>query len=111
MTNVSKLNIIKLVHSIIWIFFNGVIFYLYYAVLSNKINKWVWICIGLILLEGIVLLLFKKRCPLTLVARNYSDSDKDNFDIFLPEWLARYNKLIYTSLFVIVLIILGLRSL
>lgn len=111
MTNAAKLNIIKLVHTIIWLFFNVVIFYLYYAAITNKIDKWVWICIGLILLEGLVLLLFKKLCPITVIARKYSDSTKDNFDIFLPRWLAKHNKLIYTSLFIIVLVFLGFRVL
>jgi hypothetical protein len=109
MTNVAKLNIIKLIHTIIWLFFNAVIFYLYYAAITNKIDKWVWLGIGSILAEGLVLLLFKKLCPITVIARKYSDSNKDNFDIFLPNWLAKYNKLIYTILFIIVLIIIGNR--
>jgi hypothetical protein len=109
MTAVTKLNIIKAIHTLIWVFFNAVIFYLYYSVITNRINKWVWVGIGLILLEGLVLLAFKKLCPVTLLARKYSDSKKDNFDIFLPNWLAKHNKLIYTTLFVIVLIILAYR--
>jgi len=100
---------IKTIHTLIWIFFNLVLFYLCYAVISNKIDKWVWLGILLILLEGIVLLIFKKHCPLTVLARKYSDSSKDNFDIFLPNWLARYNKLIYTSFFVVILLILLYR--
>jgi len=51
--------------------------------------------LALIGLECLVLLLFKMACPLTVVARRYSDSQRPNFDIYLPEWLARYNKLIY----------------
>lgn len=74
-----------------------------YAVIMNKINKFVWIGIGLILMEGIVLLVFNKMCPLTIVARQYSDSTKDNFDIYLPNWLAKYNKLIYTTFFIIII--------
>jgi len=105
----TKLNIVKTIHSIIWVFFNLVIFYLYYAVITNKINRWVWICIGIIILEGFVLIVFKRICPVTLIARRYSDSKKDNFDIFLPVWLAKQNKLIYTTLFVIVLLMLGFR--
>ena len=109
MTKAGKLNIIKLVHTIIWVFFNGVIFYLYYAIIKNKIDIWVWICIGLVLLEGIILLIFKRFCPITIIARKYSDSTKDNFDIFLPNWLAKYNKLIYTGLFMISLVILLIK--
>ena len=104
--NEIKLLIVKIIHTIVWLFFNVVIFYLLYAVIVNKIDKWVWICIGLVLIEGLVLLLFKMFCPLTIIARKYSDSSKDNFDIFLPNWLAKHNKLIYTSIFVVAILIL-----
>jgi hypothetical protein len=109
MTDTQKLTLIKTIHTLIWIFFNVVIFYLLYAVIVNKIDKWVWICIGLILMEGLVLLVFKRMCPVTLVARKYSDSQKDNFDIYLPNWLARHNKLIYTIIVGIALVILVFR--
>jgi hypothetical protein len=76
--------------------------YLYYAVWINRIDRWVWIGLGLFLAEAIVLVIFRMACPLTLVARKYSASQQANFDIFLPEWLARHNKLIYSILLVIV---------
>lgn len=111
MTSSGKLFLVKTLHTAIWIFFNIVLFYLLYAVLTNKIDKWVWICIGLILVEGLVLLIFKSVCPVTLIARRYSDSQKDNFDIFLPNWLAKYNKVIYTIFFSGILLILFLQLL
>ncbi len=100
---IAKLHLIqiKIIHTVIWAFFNVVLFYMAYAVIANKIDKYVWIGIGLILLEGLVLLCFKKMCPLTIMARKYSDSTKDNFDIYLPNWLARNNKFIYTIFFII----------
>ncbi len=79
-------------------FFNAVLIYLFYAGITNKIDKWVWIGLGLFVLEGLILLLFKMACPLTVWARKYSNSEKENFDIFLPNWLAKNNKLIYTTL-------------
>ena len=88
-----------------------VIFYLLYAVIANKIDKWVWICIGLILLEGVILIAFKRICPITLIAKKYSNSQKDNFDIYLPNWLARYNKEIYTTIVLIAIVILLFRYL
>lgn len=105
----NKLLFIKSLHTVIWLFFNVVIFYLLYAAIANKIDKWVWICIALVLLEGLILLAFKMFCPLTVIARKYSDSTKANFDIFLPNWLAKYNKLIYTSIFVVAVIIVVYR--
>jgi len=109
MTESSKLIFIKLTHTIIWIFFNVVIFYLLYAVIVDKIDKWIWIGLGLFLLEGIILIVFKMKCPLTVIARQYSDSAKENFDIYLPNWLAKYNKLIYTSILLIIVAILIYR--
>jgi hypothetical protein len=90
----------------VWLFFNLVIFYLFYAVVTNKIDIWLWIGLGLFVLEGIILALFGMMCPLTVLARKYSDSDRANFDIFLPDWLAKYNKLIYTTFLAIIIIIL-----
>jgi hypothetical protein len=101
----TNLRLIKLFHTAIWVFFNVVIFYLLYAVIVNKIDKWVWICICLIFLEIMILTIFKSICPITLLARKYSNSTNDNFDIYLPNWLAKYNKLIYT---VIVIIAIGI---
>lgn len=104
-----KLLFIKSIHTLIWLFFNVVIFYLLYAVIFNKIDLWVWVCIGLVLIEGLVLLAFKWFCPLTIIARKYSNSTQDNFDIFLPNWLAKYNKIIYTSIFCVSIVILIYR--
>ncbi len=98
----TNLTTIKTIHTIIWLFFNVVLFYMAYAVIVNRIDKYVWIGIGLIISEGIVLLIFKKMCPLTILARKYSESTKDNFDIYLPNWLARHNKRIYTTFFIMI---------
>jgi hypothetical protein len=109
MNRKASLVFVKIVHTIIWLFFNVVIFYLLFAVIFNKIDKWIWIGIGCFAIEGIVLLVFKKSCPLTIVARRYSDSVKDNFDIYLPDWLAKYNKRIYSSILGLVFLILIYR--
>ena len=98
MQSATKLAIVKVAHTIIWLFFNVVIFYMLYAVLQNKLDKWLWIGYGLYILEGIVLMAFNFYCPLTVLARRYSDSTRENFDIYLPNWLAKYNKLIYACI-------------
>jgi hypothetical protein len=99
MKSEDKLLAIKLFHTVIWAFFVVVIFYVLYSGITNTINKLTWIGIALVIAEGITLLIFKMFCPLTLLARKYSNSEKDNFDIFLPQWLAKHNKLIFTSIF------------
>lgn len=105
----TKLILIKLVHTLIWLGFNAIIGYFLYAVVSNQIGVLVWIAIGLIVLEAAVLLAFGNQCPLTVMARRYSNSAKANFDIYLPEWLAKYNKQIYTAIFLLGIAILVYR--
>ncbi len=105
----AKLHAVKLIHTIIWIFFNIVIFYLLYTAVTGNINVWTWICLGIIILEGVILLVFKNICPVTVVARKYSDSTKENFDIFLPNWLAKYNKIIYTTIVAVAVILIIIR--
>ncbi len=111
MNKESKLLAIKLIHTLIWVIFVAIIFYIVYSGVTNRLTTYTWIGIGLIIGEGLVLLLFKMSCPLTVVARNYSSSQKDNFDIFLPNWLAKYNKLIFTTIFMVGLILVLYRAL
>jgi hypothetical protein len=56
----NKLTIIKFIYGNLGILQSGL--YLFYAV-ANKIDKWVWIGIGIILLEGIVLAILKQCAP------------------------------------------------
>lgn len=109
MTARAKLILVKVIHTIIWVFFNIVIFYLLYAVWVDRIDKWVWICLAAIGCEGLVLLIFKNICPVTIWARNFSTSKSHNFDIYLPEWLARYNKIIYSAIVAVAILILVYR--
>ena len=110
MNRTHNLLVIKLTHTLIWAFFVVVIFYVLYSGIYDKVTIYTWIGIGLVLVEGLVLLVFKMFCPLTLVARKYSDSEKDNFDIFLPNWLAKHNKLIFTTIYVVALLLVLIRT-
>ena len=64
---------------------------------------------GMIVVEGAILMAFKWSCPLTVVARRYSDSTDNNFDIYLPEWLAKHNKTIFTSIYLIAVVLVIIR--
>jgi hypothetical protein len=74
-----------------------------YAVIVDKVDKYVWIGMGFFSLEIILLILLKNHCPLTILARRYSNSTKDNFDIYLPNWLAKNNKAIYSAFLIVFL--------
>lgn len=102
----SKLVLIKSIHTLIWIVMVCFIGYVVYSGVSGNITVYSWLAVAAVIVEGLVLWLFKGKCPLTVWARNYSDSKKENFDIYLPEWLARYNKLIFTTVFVLGLVLM-----
>ena len=105
-----KLRIVKVLHTLIWAFFVVTILYVLYSGIFDQITRLTWFAVILVILEGVTLIIFGMSCPLTIIARRYSDSSKDNFDIYLPNWLARHNKLIFTSIFVIALAIVLFRA-
>ena len=109
MTSTSALIRIKLLHTLIWAIFAGLIFFVLYCGLSGHLTRWTGWAIAFIFGEVLTLVLFQWRCPLTLVARRYTDEKRDNFDIYLPIWLARHNKLIFGTLFVLALALVAWR--
>src|SRR5262245_14072441 len=100
---------VKLLHTIIWFVLAGATVFVFYSGLVNHVTVLTWVAIGMIIIEGAVLLFFKWSCPLTIIARKYSDSERDNFDIYLPNWLAKYNKLIFTTIFLVGLVLVLFR--
>jgi hypothetical protein len=64
---------------------------------------------GCVLLECAVLALNRGKCPLTAVAARFTSDRSPSFDIYLPNWIAKWNKVLFGSLFVINgLVVLGL---
>jgi len=94
----NSLHAVKLVHTIAWAFFAGCIIALPVATWFQRFDI-ALILIGIITVEVLILLVNRLRCPLTAVAARYTDDRRDNFDIYLPLWLARYNKQIFGTLF------------
>lgn len=87
----NVLAIIKLLHTAVWAVMAGCILVLPLMCLFRRFD-WVVILTLVILAECGVLALNQGRCPLTDLAAKFTKERTDNFDIFLPEWLARHNK-------------------
>jgi hypothetical protein len=96
---VSVLAWIKLLHSAIWCFFAGCILALPVAGILRRF-RWAVGLTTLVLVECVVLALNHFRCPLTDLAARYTEDRTENFDIYLPVWLARHNQTIFGTLFV-----------
>lgn len=106
-----QLFLIKLSHTVIWFIYVLIISYILYSGIFDKINLFTWISIGLVIIEGIVLLIFNGKCPFTVAGYKYSEDHDVGFDIYLPKWLAKYNKLIFGTLFAIGTLLVLLRVL
>jgi hypothetical protein len=98
MTDGASLRAIRVLHTIIWAFFAGCIIAIPILGLMQRYGQ-AAILIGVVLIEVMILVANRLRCPLTAVAASYTDDRSDNFDIYLPEWLARHNKVIFGLLY------------
>lgn len=93
------LRAVKIVHTLAWAIFAGCIVALPVAAYLKNFQL-AALLIAIVLVEVVVLIANRFRCPLTDVAARYTSDRRANFDIYLPLWIARYNKEIFGSLFV-----------
>lgn len=98
-SNERSLRAIKLAHTLIWVFFVVCIAAIPISASTGRLATAAAL-IGIVFLEVLVLAFNGWRCPLTDVAGRYTEQRRDNFDIYLPEWLARHNKIIFGMLYV-----------
>jgi hypothetical protein len=98
--------LIKIIHTVVWAVFAGAI-----LVLPWFIARRHWRCVGwlvaLVAVECMVVAVNGMRCPLTDVAARYTTNRVDNFDIYLPVWLARWNKVIFGTMYAVELVWAG----
>jgi hypothetical protein len=108
---VGHLPLIKAVHTAAWAFFVACIVAIPLTAWARRFDLALRF-IGIVSVEVVVIVVNGWRCPLTAIAARYTDDRRPNFDIYLPVWLARYNKEIFGSLFgagILITLILWLR--
>ncbi len=98
MTPTAKLGFIKLAHTVVWAFFASCIVAIPILGHMGKFRAAAYL-VGAVLVEVAILVWNGLRCPLTDVAARYTADRRDNFDIYLPLWIARNNKTIFGWLF------------
>ena len=104
----STLTAIKVGHTAVWVFFVACILAIPVFTASSHFAL-AALFTAIVALEVVVLALNGMRCPLTGVAARYTDDRRANFDIYLPEWLARNNKHIFGTLYAIATLFLLVR--
>ncbi len=95
-----RLRLVRLLHTIVWAFFVACILAIPVYAQADRYGR-AALFIGIVLIETLVLMLNRWRCPLTDVAARYTADQHVGFDIYLPTWLARNNKLIFGSIFAV----------
>ena len=95
-----RLRRIKLLHTLVWAILASCVMALFWAGWTRRFGWAIFITLT-ILGECVVLALNNGRCPLTDVAARYTENRADNFDIYLPLWLARHNKLVFGCAFLV----------
>jgi hypothetical protein len=91
--------VIKGLHTAAWLCFVACIVTVPIAAELRQFRT-VAILSGVVLAECLILAINRCHCPLTNLAGAFTEERADNFDIYLPLWLARHNKLIFGPLFV-----------
>ena len=95
----TALRTIKLAHTLIWAFLAGCILAIPVFSYTGRFLA-SSVLISVVTLEVMVIIFNRRSCPLTGIAARYTDDRQDNFDIYLPLWLAKYNQVIFGALFV-----------
>ncbi len=95
----GRLRLVKLLHSTVWAFFVASILGVWAGALLGR-HDVAFTCVAIVVVEVIILLVNGWACPLTAIAARYTADRRPNFDIYLPEWLARYNKEVFGTLYV-----------
>lgn len=93
-----RLTAIKLLHTTVWAVLASCVLALPIAAFLRQFH-WALILTLFIVGECGVLAVNGGRCPLTDLAARFTEDRADNFDIYLPNWLARHNKVIFGTLF------------
>ena len=103
-----RLRTIRLLHTAVWAAFAGCIVAIHVLTLQARFRLAAAFAL-IVLGEVIVLAINRWRCPLTPIAARYTDDRSANFDIYLPAWLARYNKEIFGPLYLAGVVLLVVR--
>ena len=96
--NSARLRRIKAAHTLVRAFFASCIVAIPVVSWLGHFQAAAWLA-AIVGVEVLVLVMNGWNCPLTAIAAQYTAERQANFDIYLPEWLARNNKCVFGSLY------------
>jgi hypothetical protein len=103
------LQLIRTVHTAIYVVMATSTLLLVYAGVTGATGLWLWWALALLAIESAVFVGFGFNCPLTGLAVEYGAKTGHVFDTFLPERATRYTFRFFGALMALGLALLGLR--
>jgi hypothetical protein len=104
----AALRAVKLLHTVVWAVLAACVVAIIPVALLGDRRLAAALC-AVVTVEVLVLAFNRFHCPLTAVAARYTTERQDNFDIYLPLWLAKHNQHVFGALFVVGLVLTVLR--
>ena len=84
----SMIVFLRIIHGLIAVALIASVGAIYYAAVTKTHGTWLYVALGALLVEGIVVILNKGNCPFGYVSRRFGDS-KPFFELLLPPRIAR----------------------
>ena len=105
----SKLAAVRTVHTAIYLVMAASTLLLVLAGVTGWSGWWLWVSLGLLVLESAVFAGNGFKCPLTALAVSYGARTGHVFDTFLPERWTRYTFRFFGTLMAIGIALLAAR--
>lgn len=109
MTDKQKLRLVRASHTAIYLLMAVATLVLVYAGITGRAGLWLWISLGLLLVESVVFVGNGMKCPMTGWAVRLGATTGYVFDTFLPERATRHTFRFFGTLMFAGLLLLALR--
>jgi hypothetical protein len=107
MTDGLRLILVRGVHTAIYVVMACSVFAVVYAGLVGAHGQWLFVALGLVVIEVVVFTASGMKCPLSAIAARYDASS--GADTFLPERLTRYTLKVFGPLIAVGLMLILAR--
>lgn len=91
LSDTKMLFAIRLLHTVIYVVNGTACFVLLYAAIVWQTGTWLWIALGLVAIETVIMLANRCRCPISPHAERYgARPDAFIYDVFIPTFFSRF---------------------
>ncbi len=91
LSDAQMLFAIRLAHTVIYVVNGAACFVLLYAAITWQAGTWLWVALGLVAFEAVIMVTYRFRCPISPYAERYgAKPDGFIYDVFIPTVFSRY---------------------